>query len=127
MFRSFLLTAVFLATTYNAVAQSVPASAQGKVYAKTLDVSPDLIAKCKRNMSRAKAETRDIEQRDKENLLPVTVKFISLDFKDKETIAFCASLKAGNWKEFIPLKLVYVTNYKPYGTYDPIAGLHVNF
>ena len=127
MFRSLVLIAVFFSAAYNVSAQGAGTTAKAKVYNSTVDVSPDLIAKGKRNIGKAKMEIRDIEQRDKETLLPVTAKFIALDFKDKETIAFCASLKAGNWKEFMPLKLVYVTNYKPYGAYDPAAGLRVNF
>ena len=127
MNRLIILTAVLVSTAGTVGAQSAQPVTKAMVYGQPAEITAERVTKCQRNLKKSSSHTRDVEVRAKQHIVPVTTKFIALDFPEKETLAFCASLKAGEWKEFMPLNLVYVTNYKHYGTYSPERGLQVSF
>ncbi|MEW6612734.1 MAG: hypothetical protein AB1409_08335 [Pseudomonadota bacterium] len=91
-------------------------------------LTADVVKTCKRMVKNTTGdEVKEMLLRNGEYMLPVTPKFIAIEFKHKENVLYCYSAKAADYKGFKPVKLIYFTNYKPYGAYDPVKGLQVLF
>jgi hypothetical protein len=124
--RQFALSFLLLAA-HAAFAQDAPKAKLGDPDSMQA-LTPKTIENCKRMVRGTVGnEVKELIARNGEYVLPVTPKFLAIEFKFKENVMYCYSAKAGNYKTFKPVKLVYFTNYRDYGFYDPDKGLKVLF